>query len=131
MKNEPVLLRRRSSEERAEAAARVAAQKARASAVKLNKVQDSNGAAQSVNPYGVKASTNANVVQTLLAAGISVAMFTTAGGLIVAIPTLILHSVITTRTNKIMDDVDQYGLKTLNLLTARRRGTLKEDAAAS
>ena len=30
---------------------------------------------------------------------------------------------------KILDDVDQYGLKTVNLLTARRRGTLKEDAA--
>ena len=28
------------------------------------------------------------------------------------------------------DDVDQYGLKTVNLLTARRSGTLKEDAAA-
>ena len=47
-----------------------------------------------------------------------------------AIPTLILHSVISNRSNKILDDVDQYGLKTVNLLTARRRGTLKEDAAA-
>ena len=29
-----------------------------------------------------------------------------------------------------MDDVDQYGLKTVNLLTARKRGTLNESAAA-
>ena len=68
--------------------------------------------------------------QTLLAGGISIAMYTTAGGLRVAIPTLILHSIVMARTNKIMDDVDQYGLKTVNLLTARRRGTLKEDAVA-
>lgn len=73
---------------------------------------------------------SAETKQTLLAAGIAVAMYTTAGGLIVAIPTLVLHSVVLARTNKILDDVDQYGLKTLNLLTARRRGALKDDAAA-
>jgi biopolymer transport protein ExbB/TolQ len=65
----------------------------------------------------------------MLAAGISVAMFTTAGGLVAAIPTLILHSIITTKTNKILDDVDQYGLKTLNLLSARRRGGVAEKEA--
>lgn len=76
------------------------------------------------------AKASAETKQTLLANGISIAMYTTAGGLLVAIPTLVLHSVITNRSNKILDDVDQYGLKTVNLLTARRRGTLKEDAAA-
>jgi biopolymer transport protein ExbB len=65
----------------------------------------------------------------MLAAGISMAMFTTAGGLVAAIPTLILHSIITTKTNKILDDVDQYGLKTLNLLSARRRGGVAEKEA--
>lgn len=68
--------------------------------------------------------------QTMLAGGISVAMYTTAAGLMVAIPTLIIHSIILNRTTKILDDVDQYGLKTVNLLSARRGGTLKEDAAA-
>ena len=76
------------------------------------------------------AKASAETKQALLANGISVAMFTTAGGLIVAIPVLIMHSIIVNRSNKILDDVDQYGLKTVNLLTARRRGTLKEDAAA-
>jgi biopolymer transport protein ExbB/TolQ len=56
-------------------------------------------------------------------------MFTTAGGLIVAIPTLILHSIIVNAANKILDDMDQYGLKTSNLLTARRRGTLQQESA--
>lgn len=69
--------------------------------------------------------------QTLLAAGISTAMFTTASGLVVAIPTLVLHSIVMARTTKIMDDVDQFALKTVNLLGARRRGTLKEDGAAA
>jgi biopolymer transport protein ExbB len=76
------------------------------------------------------AKASAETKQAMLANGISVAMFTTAGGLMVAIPTLVMHSIVVTRSNKILDDVDQYGLKIVNLLTARRRGTLKEDIAA-
>ena len=57
-------------------------------------------------------------------------MFTTAGGLVVAIPILVLHAIVADRTTKIMDDVDQFALKTVNLLGARRRGTLKEDGSA-
>lgn len=72
---------------------------------------------------------SAETKQTMLAAGISTAMFTTAAGLVVAIPTLVLHSIIANRTTKIMDDIDQFALKTVNLLGARRRGTLKEDGA--
>ena len=73
---------------------------------------------------------SAETKQTMLAAGISVAMFTTASGLIVAIPILVLHAIVADRTTKIMDDIDQFALKTVNLLGARRRGTLKEDGAA-
>lgn len=69
--------------------------------------------------------------QTLLAAGISTAMFTTMGGLIVAIPLLVFASVVADRTTKIMDDVDQYALKTVNLLAARRRGTLEKEGASA
>ena len=77
------------------------------------------------------ATASAESKQTLLAAGISTAMYTTAGGLVVAIPTLVLHSLVAARTTKIMDDVDQFALKTVNLLGARRRGTLKDDGAAA
>lgn len=84
-----------------------------------------------VAAFDAVANASPETKQTLLANGIATAMFTTAGGLIVAIPTLILHSIIMNRSNKILDDVDQYGLRTVNLLTARRHGTLKEDAAAS
>lgn len=76
------------------------------------------------------AKASAETKQALLANGISIAMYTTAGGLMVAIPTLVLHSIITNRSNKILDDIDQFGLKTINLLTARRRGSLNDEAAA-
>lgn len=65
---------------------------------------------------------SAETKQVLLAQGIAVAMYTTAGGLSAAIPTLVLHGLIQARTNRIMDDIDHYALKTRNLLSARRRG---------
>jgi biopolymer transport protein ExbB/TolQ len=74
---------------------------------------------------------SAETKQTLLAAGISTAMFTTASGLVVAIPTLVLHSVVHARTVKIMDEIDQFALKTVNLLGARRRGTLKDEGTGA
>lgn len=73
---------------------------------------------------------SAETKQTLLAAGISTAMYTTLAGLVVAVPTLVLSSVISSRTSKIMDEVDLFATKTVNLLGARRRGTLKEEGAA-
>ncbi len=72
---------------------------------------------------------SAETKQTMLASGISVAMFTTASGLIVAIPTLVLFSIINSQTTKIMNEIDLYALKTVNLLGARRRGSLKEEVA--
>lgn len=74
---------------------------------------------------------SAETKQTLLASGISVAMFTTATGLTIAIPTLVLHAIIANQTTKIMNDIDLYALKTVNLLGARRRGALKEDGASA
>jgi biopolymer transport protein ExbB/TolQ len=82
-----------------------------------------------IQAFDAVARASAETKQTLLAQGISVAMYTTAGGLMVAIPTMMLQSIIQARSNKILDDVDQYGLKTVNLLSARKRGTLGQDAA--
>ena len=75
------------------------------------------------------ATASAETKQAMLASGIATAMYTTASGLVVAIPILVLHSIVANRTTKIMDDIDQFALKTVNLLGARRRGTLKEDSA--
>lgn len=79
--------------------------------------------------FDAVAKASAEMKQQLLAQGISIAMYTTAGGLLVAIPTMVLHSVIQNQSNRVLDDIDQYGLKTVNLLTARKRGTLNEGAA--
>jgi biopolymer transport protein ExbB/TolQ len=65
--------------------------------------------------------------QEMLANGISVAMYTTAFGLVVAIPTMICHSVIENRTKNLIQDIDQYSVKLINLLTAHKRGTLKDE----
>ena len=64
--------------------------------------------------------------QQMLAQGISVAMYTTAFGLVVAIPVMIAHSIISNRTVKLIDEIDQYSVKLINLLSARQRGTLKD-----
>lgn len=67
--------------------------------------------------------------QTMLAKGISVAMYTTAGGLMAAIPTMVLQSIIQGRSNMLLDDIDQYGLKTVALLTNRKRNNPGQAAA--
>jgi biopolymer transport protein ExbB/TolQ len=53
---------------------------------------------------------------TMLAQGISEAMNATAYGLIVAIPTLIMYSVLQNRVNKISDDLTKSALRLFNLL---------------
>ncbi len=52
-----------------------------------------------------------------LAQGISVAMLTTLAGLMVAIPSIVFHSLITSKTNKIIEDIDEHAVKLIHLLT--------------
>lgn len=56
---------------------------------------------------------------TLLSQSISVAMNTTAFGLIAAIPLLLCHSVLQTKTTEIIDSMEATGVKCLNLLSHR------------
>jgi biopolymer transport protein ExbB/TolQ len=83
-----------------------------------------------IQAFEAVAHASAETKQTLLAAGISTAMFTTMSGLVVAIPVILLDAIIQNKTTKIKDEVELYALKTVNLLGARRRGTLKEEGAA-
>jgi len=53
----------------------------------------------------------------LLAQGVSVAMNTTAFGLIVAIPIMLCYAYIQSRTIKIVDTLDAYSIKLINILT--------------
>lgn len=52
----------------------------------------------------------------LLSSSISVAMNTTAFGLIVAIPLLLIHSYLATRTNKLADTIEIAAVKCSNLM---------------
>ena len=63
---------------------------------------------------------NANPAEKadLLSASISVAMNTTAFGLLVAIPLLVAHSVLTAKTSEIVDSLEMASVKTLNVITS-------------
>lgn len=56
----------------------------------------------------------------LLSLSISVAMNTTAFGLIAAIPLLISHAVLSNRTNAIISSIEMAGVKFLNVMTLNR-----------
>lgn len=56
---------------------------------------------------------------TLLSNSISVAMNTTAFGLISAIPLLLFHAMLQTKTTELVDSLEMTGVKCLNLLTAK------------
>lgn len=53
----------------------------------------------------------------LLSSGISVAMNTTAYGLIMAIPALVMFAILTNRANQLSEDLNQAGLKVFNWLS--------------
>jgi biopolymer transport protein ExbB len=62
---------------------------------------------------------NANPAEKadLLSGSISVAMNTTAFGLIAAIPLLIVHAVLTATTSRIVDSLEMASIKTLNIIS--------------
>jgi len=57
----------------------------------------------------------------LLSASISVAMNTTAFGLLVAIPLLITHTVVTTKTGEIVDSLEMASATALNVISAKAK----------
>ncbi|QED29063.1 MotA/TolQ/ExbB proton channel family protein [Microvenator marinus] len=65
--------------------------------------------------------------QRLLARGIALAMNTTAFGLIVAIPSLLAHLVLSGQTKRLMDEIDLYSVKLENLLVSRGKGGVAEE----
>jgi biopolymer transport protein ExbB/TolQ len=66
---------------------------------------------------------------TLLSQSISVAMNTTAFGLISAIPLLLAHTVLQSRTAEIIDSLEMAGVKFLNLITERKAPAQTSTAA--
>lgn len=60
--------------------------------------------------------------QAVLAAGISEAMNATAFGLICAIFSMIAHSILSNKANRILEEIDEFGVKLLDLLTTTQKG---------
>jgi biopolymer transport protein ExbB len=73
---------------------------------------------------------NANPAEKadLLSASISVAMNTTAFGLMVAIPLLVVHAVLTSKTGDIVDSLEMATVKALNVFSKRAKRTVLAEA---
>ena len=71
---------------------------------------------------------NANPAEKadLLSASISVAMNTTAFGLMVAIPLLVVHAVLTSKTGDIVDSLEMASVKALNVFSRRAKRSTAE-----
>ena len=74
--------------------------------------------------------------QNFLQKSIAIAMHTTALGIFVAIPTLLVHAIIQSKINAIISDIDQYSVKLINLLSAsqkmgRQQVPMEEDSATA
>mgnify|MGYP001587224237 CR=1 FL=1 len=73
-----------------------------------------------INSFAAIALADATQRQAILSNGIAEAMNCTAFGLIVAITTMIMHSVLTSKATKLTEEVDEYGVKLLDLLSAKK-----------
>jgi biopolymer transport protein ExbB len=73
---------------------------------------------------------NANPAEKadLLSASISVAMNTTAFGLMVAIPLLVTNSVLTAKTGEIIDSLEMASVKALNVISGKARRQVEAEA---
>ncbi|MGA1874357.1 MAG: MotA/TolQ/ExbB proton channel family protein [bacterium] len=58
----------------------------------------------------------------LLAGGISMALNTTAFGLIVAIPCMVSYSILSSLSDRILDDINEFSLKFINLVKSNQGG---------
>ncbi|MDH5454704.1 MAG: MotA/TolQ/ExbB proton channel family protein [Gammaproteobacteria bacterium] len=70
---------------------------------------------------------NANPAEKadLLSASISVAMNTTAFGLMVAIPLLVVHAILTSKTGDIVDSLEMATVKALNVFSRRAKRAIE------
>jgi len=71
--------------------------------------------------FGALATADPSQKAVVLARGIAIAMNTTAWGLIVAIPCMVFFSVLGSKANVIVEEVDESSVRLLNFLYAQRR----------
>ncbi|HLB94952.1 MAG TPA: MotA/TolQ/ExbB proton channel family protein [Nitrospiria bacterium] len=75
-----------------------------------------------IQAFSAVAAVDPSQKAALLSKGISVAMNTTAFGLIVAIPIMLCYSFLLSKTHKIIEGIDEITTKFLNLMTTQERG---------
>jgi len=68
--------------------------------------------------FNAVANVDPSMKQKVLTSGIAVALSTTAFGLIVAIPSLLFYSILDNFTGKIIDEIDEFSVKLINLISA-------------
>ena len=83
-----------------------------------------------ISAFTAVATANPAEKDDLLSASISVAMNTTAFGLIVAIPLLLVHTLLQTKTTEIIDSLEMASVKFLNTITERASNEPAPAAAA-
>jgi biopolymer transport protein ExbB len=81
-----------------------------------------------VSAFTAVANANPAEKADLLSASISVAMNTTAFGLIVAIPLLVTSAVLTAKTSEIIDSLEMASVKALNVISAKARRQIETEA---
>ena len=64
--------------------------------------------------------------QEILSRGIGIAMFTTAFGLCVALPTIIAHAVLQNKQQSMVHDIEGYSTELFNFLSLKNRTHTKE-----
>lgn len=72
--------------------------------------------------FGALSAADPSQKATVLARGIAIAMNTTAMGLIVAVPCMVLFSVLGSKANNLIEEIDESSVRLLNFLFAQRRG---------
>jgi biopolymer transport protein ExbB len=73
-----------------------------------------------IQSFAAVASADPAAKAQLLALGISKAMNTTAFGLISAISIMVIHSILTSKSEKIMGEVEEYSVKLVDLLGTKK-----------
>jgi len=76
-----------------------------------------------INAFAAVATVNPADKANLLSASISVAMNCTAFGLITAVPLLVIHAVLQTKTTELVDSLEMASVKFLNAVTERSAAT--------
>lgn len=73
-----------------------------------------------IGAFGAVATVNPAEKANLLSASISVSMNCTAFGLMTAVPLLVIHAVLQTKTTELIDSLEMASVKFLNAITERR-----------